>query len=89
MAEPLTPRAESCDCTCSTLGPGPHDAVARHPIARSCRHDDVAATREFRFTTWTGSTFVVTVDETDPGDMGEPRSVVADGVAYLSVAASR
>lgn len=29
--------------------------------------------REFRFVTWDDTTLVITVDEVDPGDMGEPR----------------
>lgn len=31
----------TCDCGCSTFGPGPHDRAARHPRARSCDHDEL------------------------------------------------
>jgi hypothetical protein len=45
---------------------------------------------EYRFTTWGDSTLVITVDDDDPGDIGEPREVFdydAD-TAYVSVRAA-
>lgn len=37
---------------------------------------DTAKAREYRFTTWDDTTLIITVDEIDPGDMGEPRMLV-------------
>lgn len=37
---------------------------------------DTAKAREYRFTTWDDTTLIITVDEDDPGDMGEPRMLV-------------
>jgi hypothetical protein len=44
--------------------------------------------RAVRFELWDGTTLVVSVDEEDPGDIGEPRSVSMDNVTYLSARTS-
>ncbi len=50
-----------------------------------------AGLREFRFTTWDDTPLVITVDDEDPGDMGEPRNLIDydDGpTTYVSVRAA-
>ena len=53
---------------------------------------DAEGLREWRFEQWDGTFLVVSVDESDPGDIGEPRTLIdyEDGPThYLSVAALR
>lgn len=52
---------------------------------------DTAKAREYRFTTWDDTTLIITVDEIDPGDMGEPRMLVDydnGPTTYVSVRAT-
>jgi hypothetical protein len=47
--------------------------------------------RHFAFQTWDGRILVITVDDDDPGDMGEPRTVTDYDVntTYVSVRAKQ
>jgi len=84
---PRTPTWVEPDGTPSEPGEHPHYAIWDHEGRKWDTSDKLTA----RFTQWDDTVLVVTVDDDDPGDMGEPRTLTDydDGpTTYVSVRAA-
>jgi hypothetical protein len=73
-------------CSC-----GFDEALALYEANLAAAPVDRDGLREYRFLTWDDTPLVVTVDDHDPGDMGEPRMLVDydnGPTTYVSVRAA-